>query len=451
MANVLDYLDWYGDVPLDAVPFNEVDNAALAQLSYCAFEGVVPTVAQGGSISMGEAAERFLEVNGKEEIYGAAGVVSPLSALLPQKLAAGRRFGSARLSRFHSRFDVEDSEQLCVFHIELPDGSTYVTFRGTDDTLVGWREDFEMTYAQIPSQTDAATYINATCADVDGPLMLGGHSKGGNLAVFAGATCDACVREKIAAIWNNDGPGFDPEVLPDERLEPVRGLVRTYVPEFDVVGQLLSVGEPTKVVASTERGVMQHSLMSWQVLGQAFVETPGILPEAQAVNRAFDTWLGSADHEKRRHVFNAFFDSLQKAGVSGLSDLMSGDPAIVTGVTAQIATLDPETRSYITDLLGVLAGGYMQSRVSMAAHATTETVQQIIDNGAVRAAAPSIDETGPLDISEMRRYQAYLARQRAKENLYRWLGLDRPKVRAALGAAAGTMAAALAWKALRKR
>ncbi|MEY8437420.1 Mbeg1-like protein [Atopobiaceae bacterium 24-176] len=451
MANVLDYLDWYGDVPLDAVPFNEVDNAALAQLSYCAFEGVVPTVAQGGSISMGEAAQRFLEVNGKEEIYGAAGVVSPLSALLPQKLAAGKRFGGARLSRFHSRFDVEESEQLCAFHVELPDGSTYVTFRGTDDTLVGWREDFEMTYSQIPSQTDAATYVNATCKDIDGPLMLGGHSKGGNLAVFAGATCDACVREKIVAIWNNDGPGFDPEILPDERLDPVRGLVRTYVPEFDVVGQLLSVGEPTCVVASDERGVMQHSLMSWQVLGQAFVEAPGILPEAQAVNRAFDAWLGSADREKRRHVFGTFFDALQAAGVKGLSDLMSGDPAIVTGVTAQIAGAEPEVRDYIMDLLGILASDYMQTRVSQAAQVTTETMHQLLDGGATLGGGPVFDETGPLDPAEMRRYQRYIGRKRTLSNLRRWLGLDRPAVRAVLGAAAGATTAALAWKALKKR
>ena len=286
MADILDYLDWYGDVPLEAVPFNEVDNVVLAQLSYCALEGVVPTVAEGGTVTMAEAAERFLEVNGKEQIYGWAGVVSPYTVLLPQKLAAGRRFRDARLGRLHARLDARSGEQLCVFHVGLSDGSTYVTFRGTDDTVVGWREDFEMTYDVVPSQTDAATYLDVTCGDVPAPIMVGGHSKGGNLAVYGAAMCGEAVRGKVSVIWNNDGPGFDPEVLPEESIAPVRDRIRTYVPEFDVVGQLLSVGEPTKVVASDERGVMQHSALSWQVLGPSFVESPGILPEARAVNRA---------------------------------------------------------------------------------------------------------------------------------------------------------------------
>lgn len=451
MADILDYLDWYGDVPLEAVPFNEVDNVVLAQLSYCALEGVVPTIAEGGTVTVAEAAERFLEVNGKEQIYGWAGVVSPLTVLLPQRLAAGRRFRDARLGRLHARLDARSGEQLCVFHVGLSDGSTYVTFRGTDDTVVGWREDFEMTYDVVPSQTDAATYLDVTCKDVPAPIMVGGHSKGGNLAVYGAAMCGEDVRGKVSVIWNNDGPGFDPEVLPEESLAPVRDRIRTYVPEFDVVGQLLSVGEPTKVVVSDERGVMQHSALSWQVLGPSFVEAPGILPEARAVNRAFDSWLDSADREKRRHVFTAFFDSLQDVGVKGLSDLMSGDPDIVAGVTARIAGAEPEVRDYIMDLLGVLASGYMQTRVSQAAQATTETVQQLLDGGATLGGSPVFDETGPLDPAEMRRYQHYIGRKRAIGNMRRWLGLDRPAVRAVLGAAAGTAAGVLLLKALKRR
>lgn len=97
MANILDYLDWFGDVPLDTMGFNEVDNVILAQLAYCNLENVVPTVEDGGWISMAETARRFVELNGKDQIYGWAGVVSPYTVLLPQKMAASRRFGGARL------------------------------------------------------------------------------------------------------------------------------------------------------------------------------------------------------------------------------------------------------------------------------------------------------------------------------------------------------------------
>ena len=151
MADMLDYLDWFGDISLAEVPFNEVDNAILSQLAYCALEGVVPSVEEGGAISMAQADVRYRQLHDKESIYGSAGVISPYTALLPGRLGASKRFGNARLSNLYSHLDAESAEQFCAFHIALDDGSTYVTFRGTDDTLVGWREDFEMTYGDRKS------------------------------------------------------------------------------------------------------------------------------------------------------------------------------------------------------------------------------------------------------------------------------------------------------------
>lgn len=444
MANILDYLDWFGDVPFDTMGFNEVDNVILAQLAYCNLENVVPTVEDGGWISMAETARRFVELNGKDQIYGWAGVVSPYTVLLPQKMAASRRFGGARLGRLFSRLDAASSEQLCVFHVKLPDGSTYVSFRGTDDTVTGWREDFEMTYRTVPSQVDALGYIEETCRDIEGPIMLGGHSKGGNVAVFAASLCTDEVRDKISVVWNDDGPGFDPEVLPPEAIDRIRDRLRTYVPQFDIVAQLLSVSEPTKIVVSDEEGVMAHSALSWQVLGPRFVAAVPQELSATAVNHAFDLWLGSADHDKRRHVFTEFFDLLGRAGVGTLSDLMSGDPAIVAGVTAQIASADLETREYLLDLVTALTSNFVQRQVSAAAHATTQTVKSLLDGE-----HPLINEETPLDLDEMNRYQRYVARRRTLRNVVRWLGLDRWPVRAALAGAAGAVVALVVRKRLR--
>ncbi|MDJ1122381.1 DUF2974 domain-containing protein [Olsenella sp. YH-ols2217] len=433
MANMLDYLDWFGDVPLDQVPFNEVDNAILAQLSYVAFEGVVPWATEDTWVTMAEAAEEFRKLHGKGTIYGHAGVISPLTSLLPQKLAEGRRFSGALVGRLHSRTDVAESEQLAVFQVRLSDGSTYVTFRGTDDTIVGWREDFEMTYGTVTSQRDAVTYLNVTCADIPAPIMVGGHSKGGNLAVYAAALCDQAVRDKISVVWNDDGPGFDEGVLPASALDRIRDRVRTYVPAFDVVGQLLDVLEPTKIVLSSDQGVMQHSAMGWQVRGTEFVgvEPQELLPSARKVNAAFDQWLGSANQEKRRELFGEFFDCLEAAGVRTLSDLLSGDPSVVTSVVSQMADADPAMRDYVIGLLMELASITLQDSAAQLAETAGAAVQDFV------APAPALDPETPLSAEEMARYRRTETRRRRFSSLARLLGLTTQGLQAVLAVAGG--------------
>lgn len=444
MADMLDYLDWFSDVPLAEVPFNEVDNAILAQLAYCALEGVVPTAEEGGAISMAEADVRYRQIHDKESIYGSAGVISPYTALLPGRLGNSARFGNAQLSCLYSHLDAASAEQFCAFHIALDDGSTYVTFRGTDDTLVGWREDFEMTYGTVASQRSAVDYLNATCASTSGPLMVGGHSKGGNLAIYGAALCDKSIQDRIAHVWNNDGPGFDKGVLAAEKLAAIQGRISTFVPVFDVVGQLLSVTQDAKIVESDATGIMQHSAMSWQVRGPRFVaaDPQELLPGAVRLNQAFDRWLSETDEQERKHVFTAFFDALEAIPVTTLSDLMSGDPAILAAVAEKLVNAEAKTRDYIMDLLGVLASGYMQERVTTVAQMTQDTVAAVMDSPMGYRGAPQMDEAEPLSPEELRRYRRYLGRQKAWENVAKLLGVRVSRLKKGCAVAAGALGAA---------
>ncbi|BCV19287.1 hypothetical protein ATOBIA_N15770 [Atopobiaceae bacterium P1] len=453
MADMLDYLDWFGDISLAEVPFNEVDNAILSQLAYCALEGVVPSVEEGGAISMAQADVRYRQLHDKESIYGSAGVISPYTALLPGRLGASKRFGNARLSNLYSHLDAESAEQFCAFHIALDDGSTYVTFRGTDDTLVGWREDFEMTYGTVASQRSAVDYLNATCASTSGPLMVGGHSKGGNLAIYGAALCATPIQDRIARVWNNDGPGFDKGVLAAEKLSAIQERISTFIPVFDVVGQLLSVTQDAKIVESDATGIMQHSAMSWQVRGPRFVAASPqeLLPAAKSLNQAFDRWLSETTDQERKHVFTAFFDALAAIPVTTLSDLMSGDPAILAAVTEKLVNADPKTRDYIMDLLGVLAGGYMQERVTTVAQMTQDTVAAMIDNPMNRRGAPQMDETEPLSPEELRRYRRYLGREQAWENVAKLLGTRASRLKKGCAVAAGALGAGALISAIVRR
>ena len=453
MADMLDYLDWFGDIPLAEVPFNEVDNAILSQLAYCAVEGVVPTVEEGGAISMAEADARYRQLHDKESIYGSAGVISPYTALLPGRLGNCTRFCDAQLSCLYSHLDAATAEQFCAFHIALDDGSTYVAFRGTDDTLVGWREDFEMTYGVVTSQRSAVDYLNSTCASGSGPLLVGGHSKGGNLAIYGAALCEAPIQNRITHVWNNDGPGFDQGILPAEKLATIQGRISTFVPVFDVVGQLLSVTQDAKIVESDATGIMQHSAMSWQVMGTQFVaaDPQELLPAAVSLNQAFDRWLSETTEQERKHVFTAFFDALAAIPVTTLSDLMSGDPAILAAVTEKLVNADPKTRDYIMDLLGVLAGGYMQERVTTVAQMTQDTVAAMMDNPMSHRGAPQMDEAEPLSPEELRRYRRYLGREQAWENVAKLLGVRVSRLKKGCAVAASALGAGALISALVRR
>lgn len=449
---MLDYLSWYGDMDFEAVPYNEVDAALLAQLAYVDLEGIVPGLSAGGSITMADAAAEFLALHGKDSIYGTPGVVSPLTALLPQAMASGKRFGGAILSRFRSRLDAETHEQFCAFCITLSNGLTYVAFRGTDDSITGWREDFEMTYETVPSQEHSVHYLNQVIRGLpEGDLEVGGHSKGGNLAVYGAAKVTPRYQDRIGHIWNFDGPGFDELVLPPALLAPIADRVSLIVPAFDVVGQLLDRQVPTKVVASTEEGIQQHSALSWEVLGPAFVEADrGVIqPEAKAVNEAFDRWLGSADHDERRERFSDLFDALERAGVRGLSDLYSGDPALLARVTYEVAKVPGESRAYVASLLGKLIGEMARRRTSEAIDGAMTSIQSLME-----PPAAEVDPETPLSTAEMARYRASVEREKARQNLLSVFGQTRAQRRRtlAVGAAGGVVLGALVTlKVLQKR
>lgn len=357
MANMLDYLDWRADVPFSMAPFNEVDNAILAQLSYLNFDDIIPTVKEGGSVSICEAAKKYIAFGRTNELEEHEGVVSPLSKYLPQKMATGRRFSEARLSKLQSALDPVSQEQFYAFHIALPNRTIYVSFRGTDNTLLGWRENFAMTYTTAAAQTEALAYVNNTCKGCFKKIMLGGHSKGANLAMYAGALADPAIQKRIIKIWDNDGPGFSEDVLSKQQLQAVRHKIYTILPAFDVVGQLLHAPLPNKIIQSSEKGLYQHSGLSWEVKKDAFVpaSTQELEEAAAPIVDAFDTWFKSASKERRRIAFTDFFDMLDRAGIKTLSELLSTDPKVLRKIAAELPGTNKETRAYIVDFFSRLA------------------------------------------------------------------------------------------------
>ena len=356
MANLLDYLDWRGDLTLAQDPFNEVDNLILAEVSFVDFSGIVPPPGMGGSVPLRTAAEAFFARFPEGEKIDMGVLVPDAIPEMLRKMAASRRFGGMGLNCFVDWLDAERGEQFAALTVETGDGRLYLSFRGTDDTLAGWKEDFDLSWLpEVPAQKKAAQYAAEVARQYPRRrLLLGGHSKGGNLAVYAGVFSPAAVQRRIDTVWSNDGPGFrdDFAELPQHRRLEDR--IVSIVPKSSVVGMLLEHEEDYTVVDSDQLGFLQHDGFSWQVLGNRFVTLRQVTRQAHLSDLELRTWVRTMTPEQRGVFVDALFTVLTASGAATLTDLKADSFKAVGAMVRAMKDLDKETRDGLLKFLGLL-------------------------------------------------------------------------------------------------
>ena len=356
MANLLDYLDWRGDLTLEQAPFNEVDNLILAELSFVDFKDIVPGPGEGDSVVLREAAEQFLSRFPKGEKIDMGVLVPAAIPEMLRKMADSRRFGDMKLNCFVDHLDVGKGEQFAALAIETGDKAMYLSFRGTDDTLAGWKEDFELAcMPEVPAQKKAVAYTWTVAKQFPRKrLRLGGHSKGGNLAVYAGVFCPENVQKRIIAVWSNDGPGFHDDLLDLPEHRRVAERIYSIVPKSSVVGMLLEHEEDYTVVDSDQLGFMQHDGFSWQVMGDHFITLRQVTQQAHLSDQELRKWVHGLSVEQRENFVNAMFDVLAASGAVTLTDLKDDSFKAVGAMIRAMKDLDKETRDGLWDFLAIL-------------------------------------------------------------------------------------------------
>lgn len=360
MADVRDYLEMRGDITLAERPFNDTDNVILASLSYLDFKGIVPTPEEGTSIRVVEACHAFL---GRAENAGKGDDISEwvlslatIDARFVEALGSSERFGNAALRSYIDVIDDEQTVQFSALCIDLDETTTYVSYRGTDNSLVGWREDFMLSFTITKAQEMAANYLarEAERAASEGrKLYVGGHSKGGILAAYAALKLPEEYRELILKVWSNDGPGMEPSILPaGTRCHSIYGDRYVHVvPEYSIIGMLMDDGCTKTVVKSTALTAMQHDPMSWQV-GPIGLDLAGdLLPECKRMNQALNNWIQSMPVEERKDFTNELFDVLEAGGATTLDEVVA-NPSSIYKVVAALAETKQETRQIVYDLFG---------------------------------------------------------------------------------------------------
>lgn len=318
MKNIVSYLKWRGDLPLCIDSFNEIDNLVLAYLSYFDFKNIVPDVNENRSISIKEAVELYFQSTEQQELFKDSSFL--------KVLAGTNRFGNALLWNYEDIYDNDREKiQFAAMHIILEDGTSYVSFRGTDDKIVGWREDFSMSFEIVPAQKRAVEYLAKTIKQEGATCYrIGGHSKGGNLAAYGAMMCSRAIQERIIRIYMNDSPGFCPAILDKDRYSKIEPKIIRIVPEFSIIGMLFGKEVPERIVKSNADGLLQHDAITWQIEGNHFVEAPGLTPKSKIYNEIFDRWIESADMEQRKTFTTDFFDALEAGGAKTMMEVVKG-------------------------------------------------------------------------------------------------------------------------------
>ena len=348
MANILDYLAWRGDLRFHERPFNEVDNLIFSELAYADWGGFVPE--DGTRVPLVQACRQYLD-GGRDQSY-LANDPRPLAAALPEC----ERFRDVELSRYVSKTDTEQQLQFAAITFHMEDGNLYVAYRGTDNSIVGWREDFNMSFlSHTPGQAEAAAYLDRAAAENDGPILVGGHSKGGNFAVYAAAFCESTPPERIRRVYSNDGPGFNRAVADDPRVRAVKDKVSLYLPESSLVGMLLDHRAQGRVIKSAVSGIQQHNPYTWLVSATRFAPAGKLSGGSLFLDEALGRWLDSLDDGQRARFVSTVFDAMEASGAMTLQELNENRRLSYSAMLKSLAALDPAAQKELLGVLGKLA------------------------------------------------------------------------------------------------
>ena len=347
--NVLDYLTWRGDLTLEERPFNEIDGLALGQLSFNDWSGVVPAFGQG-SIAMKDAAPLFKTLHRFESQPQS---FLNLRSYYDMAIAMGstKRFGNAQLSAYRFDIDAASEKQFGALTITLDDGTVFVSFRGTDSTLVGWKEDFNIALiCPTPAQQSAVSYLNDIIGQTKAQIKLGGHSKGGNLAMYAGVMCYQ--PQRISDIYSNDGPGFTSEFIASPEFIANKHLIHRYVPQTSVVGMLMLNPVPYTVVFSDSRDVVwQHNGYSWQVERDHFITVDHLTDDCKKIDAITDSWITKISDEDKEKFFNAFYNAMVESGMETLDDLPKCAVRLAPKLLSSIKEFDEGEKQLFTEII----------------------------------------------------------------------------------------------------
>ena len=347
MANINDYLDWRGDIPISKeFPFNEVDNMILSRFSYLIFDKIImeeKETIESIYKKMRDFKNEEFNYNGDKELI--------------TKLGQSTRFKDMVVTDYVKNNDSEIEKQFSAITVHNSKKEMYISFFGTDKSIVGWKEDFNISFMEnIPSQTEGVEYTKMIAEKYPRErIRIGGHSKGGNIAIYAAITVPKEVQKRIIDVVNYDGPGFNMKKVNENRGKDILNKIFTFIPQESIFGRIMEHAEKCEIILSNEKGVYQHDIYSWQVLRDKMVRAESLTDESNRINNKITNWLENTTPDQRKIFVDSVFEIFYSTEANSFEEInwIKNVPTIISAYKG----LSPEDRKTLIEMI-TLFGKY---------------------------------------------------------------------------------------------
>ena len=388
MSTIFDYLDYVAYDSIYDRPFKELDVLALTELTYLPFDRIVP---QGDTTNIEVRLSDAAELVDRTTDF----IVTDQHLKIVDVLATSKRFKNLKLLNYVNEYDPDVQKQFAAMTYRLTMDVYLVVFRGTDDTLIGWKEDFHMTYMDhVPAQRRAASYLQNVMKEFPkGRFLVAGHSKGGNLATYASSYLPDQLSEQVHAIYCYDAPGLNKSIIKTEGYQRIAHLIHRFVPQGSIVGMMLEVPEPATIVKSRAfGGFAQHDAFTWMVEKDGFVTLDQTNPDSQQMDQTLKQWVQEVPDSQLKKFFDTFFGLFLDTGITSINDLMNlKNFSKIKEIFQNAQDLDPTER----EMLERLAKQLIDTRVQ--AWKKWQTVPRIlVQMAAFFKRKQAVETTSPL-------------------------------------------------------
>lgn len=342
MPTIFDYLKANQYDSFYDKEFTVLDALALTELAYLPFEDLVPAeISVQNYISLQHLAEQFEEkFQGK---YPPLGMVNAHRLKLLSYLSSFKRYKHIRALGFANDVSLDSQKQFAAITYQIRPKEYLVVFRGTDDSIIGWKEDFHLTYMkEIPAQLAARDYLKEVLDKLDGKVWLAGHSKGGNLATYAACHVETSIQDRVQKVYSFDAPGLHSSIRNSDNFKAIEGKILSIIPENSIVGMMLETPETDLVVKSKTFGLLQHLMVSWEIEGDQFKVVPKVTEDSIQVDQTLKTWTANLSEEELRDFFDLFFGLFIEADIYRFGDITVDTPGKIQKLIENRRNLTPE-------------------------------------------------------------------------------------------------------------
>lgn len=354
MDNINKYLKWRGDIPFSSkYGFNEIDSMILARFSYLPFDKI--NIKESESLQ--EISKRMIKLDDKEFIYNG-------DKELITNLGSSERFKNIVVTDFESVNDIETEKQFGAITVHLSEKEMYVSYVGTDFSINGWKEDFNMAFMEaVPCQVLGKEYLEKIASKYpDKKIRIGGHSKGGNVAIYSYVMASKEVQAKVIKVYNYDGPGFNKYMLKNVKIRKnALNKIQTYIPQESIIGRMLKHNEKCKIVKSNNKGLLQHDIFSWEVLKDDVITIDELTDSSEIINETLTEWLENINSEKRKMFVDIVFDLLYSTENLYFEDISKSLPSSIIKILKSYKNVSDEEKKIFTDMIKLFILTYFET------------------------------------------------------------------------------------------